>query len=74
MTIVSKIIISNAVPKQCILCDFCVTGTALDKKLGSKWICTAGKVGRPGKETLDAHNVYIMCPDWCPLELEEGED
>jgi len=68
MTLVKMPIVVECAYERCILCDFCVAGTKADKKLGSDWICVAGKVGVWGKETLTYDNVTKEKPDWCPLE------
>jgi hypothetical protein len=71
---IKKHIVVDWVPPSCLFCDFCIAGTRLDILAGSYWLCTAGKVGVLGKETL-TNDIIESRPSWCPLELEpEKED
>lgn len=74
MTIVEGILISSGLPVRCIECDFCVAGTEFDKECGSEWICTAGKQGVHGMETLEKYNVRVMRPGWCQLVGVKSEE
>jgi hypothetical protein len=73
--IVNKIEVIS-IPVGCMWCDFCVSSTPADKRIGSSdWICVAGVRGRSGKMDLGEVDVLKERPDWCMLSVEsDGYD